>query len=99
MSVAVAAPRSTTELAERYKQAWVDEDLEAILALHTPDYTEFVMHGAHGVQKWEGTDACRGAFDYLLRVAPGWSWETTSLVVHGDFYVAHHNLTGTLVLP
>lgn len=99
MTVATSTPTSTQELAERYKKAWVDEDLEAILALHTPDYTAFVLHGAEGVQRWEGTDACREVFDYLLRLAPDWSWETTSLVVRDDFYVAHHNLIGTLVMP
>jgi ketosteroid isomerase-like protein len=100
MSVsAKAAPQNRDELVKRYMKAWGEHDLEGILSLHTSDYTEFIVHGGSGVQKWTGTDAVRDCFDFLLRAWPDQSFETTSLVVSDNLYVGHHNLTGTLVAP
>src|SRR5690606_441049 len=56
MSVTTERPKSLDELVERYNQAWGDHDLEAILALQTPD-SEFRVHGAGELMKWEGIDA------------------------------------------
>jgi len=97
MAVSSNVPRSLDELVRRYMKAWGEHDLDAIMSLHTPDYTEFIVHGGNGVQKWEGFDAVRECFDYLLRAWPDQSFKTTNLAISDKLYVAHHDLTGTLV--
>ncbi len=91
----VAATRAAGEL---YFQAWVARDLERILARHTPD-SDFVLHGADGVQVWKGIDAVRQIFDLILRALPDQTFDVQSMVVKEDFLVAHSIVTGTLVLP
>lgn len=84
--------------AERYVKAWNEHDLEAILSMHTPD-SAFWLHGAHGLQKWDGLEGCREAFDFLLRALPDQLIEPYSSVVREDFLVAHSTVTATLALP
>ena len=91
----VAATRAAGEL---YFQAWVARDLERILALHTPD-SDFVLHGADGVQVWRGIEAVRQIFDLILRSLPDQTFDVQSMVVKEDFLVAHSIVTATLVLP
>jgi len=91
----VAATRAAGEL---YFQAWVARDLERILARHTPD-SDFVLHGADGVQSWKGINAVRQIFDLILRALPDQTFDVQSMVVREDFLVAHSIVTGTLVLP
>jgi uncharacterized protein (TIGR02246 family) len=98
MSAAVAPPSAIEELVDRYNRAWNDHDLEAILALQTPD-SSFVVHGTQELMKWEGIDACRASFEYLMKAWPDYRMEATSLHIDGDSWVCHQNLTGTLVLP
>ncbi|WP_028935768.1 ester cyclase [Pseudonocardia spinosispora] len=93
-----SAPSSIDELVRRYNKAWNDHDLEAILAMQTPD-SSFVVHGMHELLKWEGIDECRNAFEYLMKAWPDYSMTSTSLHVDGDSWVCHQNLTGTLALP
>jgi predicted ester cyclase len=98
MSVTKNVPSSLEELIQRYNGAWNDHDLEEILALQTPD-SSFLIHGAQDVMKWEGIDACRECYTYLLQAFPDQKFETTSTVISKDMYVCHHYLTGTLTLP
>ena len=56
----------TRAAGERYFQAWVANDLERILAQHTKD-SSFVLHGADGVQVWQGIDQVRQVFDVTCR--------------------------------
>jgi hypothetical protein len=98
MSVTTNIPSSIEELVQRYNQAWNDCDLEAILALQTPD-SEFRIHGAQELMKWEGIDACREAYDYILKALPDQRMDSHSLVVKENFYVCHHFVTGTFALP
>lgn len=95
---AVDAVERTRAAGERYFQAWVARDLERILALHTPE-TDFVLHGADGVQTWKGREAVRQCFDFLLKALPDQTFDVRSMVVKEDFLVAHSLVTGTLVLP
>jgi predicted ester cyclase len=98
MSVTTNVPASVEELAERYNTAWGDHDLEAILALQTPD-SEFRVHGTQELMSWKGIDACREAYGYLLTALPDQQFESHTLVVKEDFYICHHFVTGTFVLP
>lgn len=91
-------PTSIEELAQRYNQAWGDHDLEAILALQTPD-SEFRIHGTQELMSWDGIDACREAYGYLLQALPDQKFESHTLVVKEDFYICHHFVTATFVLP
>lgn len=101
MTTMQTAPRSLHELASRYLEAWNDHDLEAILALHTPD-TEFHINGIDGVVSAVGIDACRETFAYLLRAWPDQRFELNRLTVRDDwedFWIVRWQLTGALALP
>jgi predicted ester cyclase len=96
----VADPVARTRAAaESYFQAWVARDLERILSHHTTPETAFVLHGVAGVQNWQGVDAVRQAFDFLLRAMPDQTFDVRSMVVREDLIVAHSLVTATLVLP
>lgn len=98
MTATSKAPTSVEELAERYDAAWNDHDLETILALQTPD-SKFVLHGAGGPKTWEGLDACRQCYEYLLRAVPDQHFAATGLDIEGDTYVGSHDCSGTFVEP
>ena len=91
----MAATRAAGEL---YFQAWVARDLERILERHTSD-SDFMLHGADGVQIWKGIDSVRQIFDLILRSLPDQTFDVQSMVVKEDFLVAHSIVTATLVLP
>lgn len=91
-------PSSVEELAKRYNQAWYDRDMDAILALHTPEF-DFVLRGGNGIAKFSGRAACRGAFAMLMRAWPDYKFEGAELIVRKDFYMCHQYITGTLVEP
>jgi len=81
-----------------YFQAWVANDLERILSQHTQD-SSFVLHGADGVQRWQGIDQVRQVFDLLIRAWPDTVYDVKSLVVHEEFLVAHSIISATLAIP
>lgn len=92
------AEERTRAAGERYFETWVARDLDRIMALHTPD-SQFILHGADGVQVWKGIDGVRQCFDLLLRALPDQTFDVRSMVVKPNFLVAHSIVTGTMVLP
>lgn len=88
----------TRAAGDRYFQAWVANDLERILAQHTPD-SSFVLHGADGVQTWQGIDQVRQVFDLLIRAWPDAVYDVKSTVVREEFLVAHSIISATLSVP
>lgn len=98
MAVTEHVPASLEELADRYDQAWNDFDLEGILALQTPD-SKFILRGGGGTRVWDGIDACRSCYDYLLRLGPDGVMTRMELFVGDGIYVANHNYKATWALP
>jgi hypothetical protein len=91
-------PTTLEELAIQYDQAWNDHDLDRIIELQTPD-SKFILRGAAGSRTWEGREACRQCYDYLLRAWPDQHMVRTTLYVAEGIYVANHTYRGTLVMP
>jgi SnoaL-like domain len=98
MTVIDSLPTSTRELADRYHKAWNDLDLEALVALMAPD-VKFILRGGGGSRVWDGIDACRECFGFLLQAWPDTRMERTDLVVGEGYYVANQRFRGTLRLP
>jgi hypothetical protein len=67
-------------LSERYFAAWAAHDLDAIVALHTPD-TQFWMH--MDGEPVVGRDAVRAAFAEIFTQFPDFTWETYR-VLYGE---------------
>jgi uncharacterized protein (TIGR02246 family) len=89
----MSAPRSLSELYERYVAAWAAHDPDAIVALHAPATTFWLHHGQPAV---EGHAAVREAFAAMFAALPDFGF-----VIHRTEFGPHHwaldwTLTSTL---
>jgi steroid delta-isomerase-like uncharacterized protein len=94
-ATAAANPNATVQdLADRYGEAWNDQDLEAILSLHSDD-SVFQLH-VPGGEPVEGREAIREAFAAFLAQLPDINFATVRLQVGPDHWVNESTLTGTV---
>ena len=70
------------ELLGRYNAAWNDQDLDAIIAMHTPD---MVFHNHTAGESVEGTDAVREHIAGIFSSYPDLRFEGTALKIGPDF--------------
>jgi SnoaL-like domain len=77
-------------LSERYSAAWVAHDVEAIVALHTPE-SRFHSHGRN--QAVQGHDALRAEFSEVFTRFPGFGVEQHRLLFGPDHWVLDWTLT------
>jgi steroid delta-isomerase-like uncharacterized protein len=77
-------------LAERYSTAWTRHDVDAIVALHTPD-SRFHSHGRN--QAVQGREALRTEFSGVFRVYPEFGVEAHRLLFGDRHWVLDWTLT------
>jgi steroid delta-isomerase-like uncharacterized protein len=83
---------SVEAVAKSYFQAWEARDLDAIMALHSPDT---VFHSHTGQQPVTGAAQVRVAFGQLLQMTPDISFKAWDLRFGDDFWVAQMIVSGT----
>jgi len=83
---------STQELAGTYAKAWAGHDVEAIVALHTPD-SVFHVHGL--AEPSTGLEAIGRAVAEMFGQAPDLSFETTRGHLGADHIVFEYVMSGT----
>lgn len=91
-------PTSVEELADRYDQAWADFDVDAIISMQTPD-SKFILRGGGGPKVWDGADACRECYGFLLQACPDGVMTRTHLFTGEGIYIANHDFKTTFALP
>ena len=79
-------------LAVRYGAAWAAHDLDAIMALHTPD-TVFHLHG--DVEPTVGLAATREAFANALDQWPDVRFERKRVHIGSAHFVSEYAMTAT----
>jgi steroid delta-isomerase-like uncharacterized protein len=84
-------PESLDRLIERYNQAWNDHDLEAICALHAPD---FVFENHTAGERAEG-EAAREHIARIFRNAPDLEFRARRLYVREGLAVNEWTATAT----
>jgi steroid delta-isomerase-like uncharacterized protein len=82
---------SLERLIERYNQAWNDHDVDAICALHAPD---FVFENHTAGERAEG-DAARDHIAQIFRNAPDLSFRGRRLYVRDGLVVNEWTATAT----
>ena len=82
---------SLEQLIERYNRAWNDHDVDAICALHAPD---FVFENHTAGQRAEG-DAAREHIAQIFRNAPDLSFRGRRLYVRDGLVVNEWTATAT----
>ena len=80
------------ELAVRYGTAWMEHDLDAIMAMHTDD-TVFHLHG--GGEAAIGRAAVREAFAAGIAQWPGIRFERSAVYVGTDHFVTQYRMSAT----
>jgi steroid delta-isomerase-like uncharacterized protein len=84
--------RDLEQLVERYNQAWNDQDLDEIAALHPPDIV-FQNHTAG--ERVEGADAVREHIGGILERWPDLRFRGRRLYAGADFVVSEWTATAT----
>ena len=79
-------------LADKYFRAWEMRDLDAIMALHTPD-TIFCSY--MGQETVTGSKAVREVFAGLMQMIPDISFKAWDMRFGEDFWVAQMIMSGT----
>jgi steroid delta-isomerase-like uncharacterized protein len=79
------------ELIDRYNDAWNRQDVDAIVAMHTPD---IVFHNHTAGECVEG-DAVRGHIAGIFQNWPGMTFSSRSLYVRDGLVVQEWTATGT----
>ena len=79
------------ELIDRYNDAWNRQDVDAIVAMHTPD---MVFHNHTAGERVEG-DAVRGHIAGIFASWPGMTFASRSLYVRDGLVVQEWTATGT----
>ena len=79
------------ELIDRYNDAWNRQDVDAIVAMHTPD---MVFHNHTAGERVEG-DAVREHIAGIFRNWPGLTFSSRSLYVRDGLVVQEWTATGT----
>jgi steroid delta-isomerase-like uncharacterized protein len=85
---------SIEALATRYGEAWNSQDLDAIMAMHTPDCV-FELH-APGSEPAVGQEAVRQAFAGFLAQLPDIHFEAVRLRTGADHWVLESVMSGTV---
>jgi steroid delta-isomerase-like uncharacterized protein len=85
------------ELAVRYGEAWNDQDLDAIVAMHAEDGT-FHLH-VPGSEPVRGREAIRAAFGGFLAQLPDIHFEPVRLRTGEGFWVLESVMSGTVAAP
>ena len=85
------------ELADRYGQAWNNQDLDAVVALHAPDGI-FQLH-IPGGEPVEGREAISTAFAGFIAQLPDIHFEPVRLRAGADFWVLESRMSGTVAAP
>jgi ketosteroid isomerase-like protein len=88
---------TTAELAQRYGDAWNENDLEAIMALQGDDIV-FHMH-SEGFEPAVGSEAVRAQFAYFLEAWEGMHFAERELSVRDGLFVNEYRFSATLVKP
>ena len=83
---------TTTELIERYNDAWNRQDLDTIDALHHP---EIVFHNHTADERAEGAEAVRAHIAEIFLNNPDMRFTTRSLRTADDFAVCEWTLNLT----
>ena len=78
------------EIAKQYFAAWEAHDVDAIVALHTPD-SQFQAHGRAGAV--HGRDALRREFAHVFELYPGFGFEERRLLFGDGHWVLDWTLT------
>lgn len=91
-----ATPTGIEALVERYGAAWDAHDVDAIMALHTPD-TEF--HLLLGGEPVRGADAVRDAFAAVLTQWPELHFEPRAVHIGADHWVQESTVSAGKDLP
>ena len=78
-------------LIDRYNDAWNRQDVDAIVAMHTPD---MVFHNHTAGERVEG-DAVRGHIAGIFASWPGMTFASRSLYVRDGLVVQEWTATGT----
>jgi uncharacterized protein (TIGR02246 family) len=84
-------------LADRYGEAWNNQDLDAIVALHAPDGI-FHLH-VPGSEPVQGREAIRESFAGSLAQLPDVHFEPVRLRAGADFWVLESRMSGTVAAP
>jgi steroid delta-isomerase-like uncharacterized protein len=79
------------ELIDRYNDAWNRQDVDAVVAMHTPD---MVFHNHTAGERVEG-DAVRDHVAGIFRNWPGMTFSSRSLYVRDGLVVQEWTATGT----
>ena len=96
MTQATTSASRAQALAERYLAAWEAHDLDAIIALHTPDS---VFTSVATGREAHGRDAVREAIRQVLAVWPDLHFEPLRVHATDDVIVAESILRATQALP
>ena len=91
-TVASDSPEALRETIERYNQAWNDQDLEAIAAIHAPGV---VFHNHTAGESVEGADAVRAHIGRIFERWPDLRFRGRHLYIGGDFAVSEWTATAT----
>lgn len=82
------------ELAAQYSRAWVDRDLDSVMALHT-DETIFHFHGP-GSEPATGSAAVREAFEAILGQIPDLRFDSKRAYIGEGHFVSEYEMSGTV---
>lgn len=77
-------------IAKRYFAAWEAHDVDAIVALHTPD-SQFQAHGRGAAV--HGRDALRAEFAHVFELYPGFGFEERRVLFGSGHWVLDWTLT------
>jgi steroid delta-isomerase-like uncharacterized protein len=86
---------SLTELIDRYNDAWNRQDVDAIVAMHTPD---IVFHNHTAGERVEG-DAVRDHIAGIFANWPGMTFSSRALYVRDGLVVQEWTATATHAKP
>jgi ketosteroid isomerase-like protein len=84
---------SVPELAQHYGRAWAYLDLDAIIALHTPD-SVFHVHGLADAAI--GRESVRAAVAQMIRLVPDLRFQTIRAYIGADHMVSEYVMSGTV---
>jgi steroid delta-isomerase-like uncharacterized protein len=86
------SPEALNDLIERYNDAWNRQDVDAIDAMHAPD---FVFHNHTAGESVEGAEDVREHVAGIFRNWPGMRFTGRSLYVREGLVVQEWTATGT----
>lgn len=91
MAAAADSPAALESAIERYNQAWNDQNLDAIMAMHAPD---MVFHNHTAGEQAQG-EAVRGHIGAIFEAWPDMAFEGRRLYVRDGLVVQEWTATAT----